>query len=330
MPNWIKSLIKMEVSGALGWHHLSVKNNTWNLRELPTLKLWCTGESPEQIIELPVGAVVRQQIPLAEACKRARYPDPGIAEASKKKWPDILAVLDGLQPPQDSPLGNVKGSKYWVRYFVNNAASALNEQIICHSPSLTAFDPESVCWRSPILADGFKEYRNGFLLPLGMGHHEHELCRFWSRSGPSWDALASVKSKSESRQGVVLVEGKAHPNEANSVDRATDNDGIASHAAAFDEVKRYMGVRIDADWTNQNYQLANRLAFLYFLHVRLATPTWLVMLNFVEDWTNRPTPMRDWRTHQQEKFHQLGIDDKCKLLDRIITVHIECPRQERI
>jgi hypothetical protein len=53
---------------------------------------------------------------------------------------------------------------------------------------------------------------------------------------------------------------------------------------------------------------------------RLGLPTWLVLMNFVDDTSHKPTELRQWRAHYQTLFARLGLASSAPLLDRVILV----------
>ena len=223
-----------------------------------------------------------------------------------------------------------KGSKRCVQRFVAHAPERLADHIVCGSPSLSGFQHTQFEWKSPLAAtlspDGndFYEYRDDFLVPLGLEQHSAALREFWPRNGPQWDALALLHATPAN--GVVLVEAKAYPDELGTPCTAGEESRRRIHAR-LEYVRGYMGAH-DADWLGRYYQVANRLAMLYFLNVRLQVPTWLVLLNFVRD-TYRSTSIDLWRKHQQQVFQEMGIHPGCRLLDRIITLCIEPEAPDR-
>jgi len=73
-------------------------------------------------------------------------------------------------------------------------------------------------------------------------------------------------------------------------------------------------------WTNEYYQLANRIAYLYFLNVEHKIPTWLVLINFTEDISYKNTVRGEWLKHYNIIAGKMGIKEDCKLLDKIIMV----------
>jgi hypothetical protein len=84
---------------------------------------------------------------------------------------------------------------------------------------------------------------------------------------------------------------------------------------ALAETKRHLGVEEHRDWISPYYQMANRLAFLYFLRERQRFPAWLLFVYFVGDefWSgNRlivgPQSPEDWEALIASAYDGLGLD----------------------
>jgi hypothetical protein len=83
-----------------------------------------------------------------------------------------------------------------------------------------------------------------------------------------------------------------------------------------------MGIPV-RDWTKPYYQLANRIAFLYFLNVIAEVPAWLILVNFVNDRTHKPTSLEQWLEHYRVMLLTLGITEDRPLFSRIALVFPE-------
>ena len=121
-------------------------------------------------------------------------------------------------------------------------------------------------------------------------------------------------------QGVILVEAKAHPAEMESSCGAENPKSIEAIDRALALVQDHMRVA-KRDWKTRYYQLANRLAFLYFLNNVVKVPTWLALLNFVGDTSHRPTTITAWADHYRQVFDWLGAESDSPLLDRMILLY---------
>lgn len=149
-----------------------------------------------------------------------------------------------------------RGSLKWIQTAINQPAPRLIDKAILQSLK----NASEISWRSPLAADDFAEYRDGsFLEKIEATNLANELSRFWPNRGPQWDALA-VSDVGD----VLLVEAKAHIQEMLS---SPTQAGLASRkkiASSLKETAQFMRAKPLAPWTDAFYQLANRLAHLYF------------------------------------------------------------------
>jgi hypothetical protein len=223
-----------------------------------------------------------------------------------------------------------RGSQFCLQYDVNHRSQGLADQILSACPSLTAFAPDRFVWKSPLEVERYREYQDDFLGPLGLDRYNGQLRSFWPLGGPVWDALALLEAPNV--EGVLLVEAKAYPTEALSECNATATQSIEKIASAFSRVQGFMGIGPDAGvwntWWNVYYQLANRLAFLYFFNQLIRIPTYLALLYYVNDQAHIPTSLSDWCVHSKSVYAAMGIHADCQLLNRIVTVYPEAPAEE--
>lgn len=219
-----------------------------------------------------------------------------------------------------------KGSRYCLQNYIIKDSGTLGNLIFASSPSLLSFTNGQIQWVSPNTKNDFYEYRDDFLAGLclesiDLTDAETKLRKFWPKNGPQWDGLAIVKS-SEGKKGVLLIEAKAHPEETKSDLKATNQGSIDMIENSLKYVQGYMSVA-PCDWTRNYYQLANRIAFLFFMNKTLKIPTWLVLANFVNDKSYKETSLNEWLNYYNETFMNMGIHQNCKLLDRIIQIFPE-------
>lgn len=223
-----------------------------------------------------------------------------------------------------------KGSQYQLQKYVNEHSTEFNNAVLQASPSLLSFINKELIfeWNSPLKDDGFYEYQDDFLKTaieneVELSKQEQLLRQYWTRRGPVWDGLAIVVGKDD-RKGLILVEAKAHVNETYSQMKATADDSINKIKKTIHETKTAFGSSGSEDvWLKEYYQLANRLSFLYILNEKLNIPTWLVLCNFVDDQTYKPTQLKEWLQHYKEVFNKLGIQSDCALMGKIITVYMQ-------
>jgi len=216
-----------------------------------------------------------------------------------------------------------KGSQHLIRHWINNETKQFNHMILSNSLSLLQFGTE-VEWVSPIEADQFREYQDDFLdfitEPDERQYVYQKLREFWPSKGPVWDGIGIVRNGNQ--KGLILLEAKAHTGETKSAMKAKSLDSREKIAARIVEVKAAFGSNSAVEvWLNQYYQLANRLCFLYFLNEKLHIPTWLVLCNFIDDQTYKPTSIEKWLHHTQHVFNHLQIDANSPLMSKVITIY---------
>jgi hypothetical protein len=140
----------------------------------------------------------------------------------------------------------------------------------------------SVRWVSPRPDDAWAEYRDAaFLERIGHTKLAPALKAFWPARGPQWDGLCIAGDT------ILLVEAKAHVGEMVSSCTAEAPSSVALIEQSLSAAKQALGVDAAADWMNGYYQLANRLAHLWFLRGR-GVDARLVLLQFTGE-TGMPT-----------------------------------------
>ena len=104
---------------------------------------------------------------------------------------------------------------------------------------------------------------------------------FWPQTGQAqnWDAVGWLVGRTTPE--LLLVEAKAHTGELLSSCGAGERSKLTIENA-FAAVKSDLGVPQGADWLNQYYQEANRLAVLWFL-TKYGIPARFVTLCFCGD-----------------------------------------------
>jgi hypothetical protein len=153
----------------------------------------------------------------------------------------------------------------------------------------------SVTWRSPLEADGLREYRDGVALSKAgvvTSTLKRPLADFWPARGPVWDALGTT---SDDRP--VFVESKAHIPEAAS--RGTGASATSSRKLierSLGDARRFYAPRATAVWSNLFYQYANRLAHQSYLRRLNAIPSVLVFVYFLNaDEMLGPMSEQEWQ-----------------------------------
>jgi hypothetical protein len=139
-------------------------------------------------------------------------------------------------------------------------------------------DSEEILWLSPMKDDAYAEYFDqAFLDLLGLNQLRHPLKDFWPPGGPRWDGLARTSSGK-----VILVEAKAHIEEAVSDRSKASSRSLVQINHSLAEAKRAFNAREDASWESPFYQYANRLAHLYFIHTLNNVDAYLLFLYFAD------------------------------------------------
>ena len=178
-----------------------------------------------------------------------------------------------------------RGSQRWLQIAVNRCPSIIDSAI--RSAGVCLDDP--IVWASPLESDDFAEYMDAaFLNRLGVRLDQRRLADFWPRSGPRWDALA------RSGDSVLLIEAKANIRELNSSPCGAQPDSLVKIRNALEEVKVFLDVNSETDWTRCFYQYANRLAHLYLLRELNGWDAFLVFVYFVDDQTTVPATQSAW------------------------------------
>ncbi|HZK55524.1 MAG TPA: hypothetical protein VFC84_15230 [Desulfosporosinus sp.] len=222
-----------------------------------------------------------------------------------------------------------QGSRLYLQEYMAHAKDELSEFIIAASPSLLAFmeGKTKIEWKSPLAKDDFYEYRDDFLKVLGLEQEtyqeaNHRLIAFWPKIGPQWDGLAIVEGNNR-EIGLLLVEAKAHITETKSSLKAESQVSIDLINQSIAIAQGYYGLE-ETKWTQNYYQLGNRIAFLYFMNEILHIPTWLVLLNFT-DGAYKTTSRGEWLAHYHEIYRDMGINyANHTLLNYVIQVFPQC------
>jgi hypothetical protein len=212
-----------------------------------------------------------------------------------------------------------RGSLKWIQQAVNLHAALLSDLILPRLATAKRID-----WRSPLAGDQYAEYRDcGFLRRIEVSQLAVELEVFWPARGPQWDALAQCDDRS-----ILLVEAKAHVRELCSPRSQAGAASSEKIKAAFEETALFLGAEPRAPWSTVFYQLANRLAHLYFLR-KFGVEAWLVLINFTGDREmGGPSSEAEWRAAYQVAWHVLGIPARHKLTPYIIEIFPDVRKME--
>lgn len=210
--------------------------------------------------------------------------------------------------------GNSHGSLKHLQVLVNSFPSLLANEL--HSVSA---DIDLANWKSPLKEDDYAEYSDSsFIRILGLeGKLVVPLKDFWPNGGPNWDALGVTKN------GVILVEAKAHLSEITSSCGATSDSSIQKIISSLNEVKESLGIKNRSNWMKDYYQYANRIAHLYYLRTLNMIDAHLVFIYFINDMAmNGPKNIAEWEVKIQEVERQLGLPETFELQKYIHNVFI--------
>jgi len=181
-------------------------------------------------------------------------------------------------------------------------------------------------WKSPLKKDNYAEYRDkDFLDKLDiLSRIKHPLKDFWPNNGPQWDALGVCGNEKDKEYEVILVEAKAHIPEMVSHGTKAKPGTRKQIENSLDEVKKYLNIRNDIDWTGTFYQYVNRIAHLYYLKEKNNIKAHLLFIYFINDVTvNGPKTKSEWLGAIQTMECYLGLNKKHKLKKYIHDIFID-------
>ncbi len=213
----------------------------------------------------------------------------------------------------------IKGSKFWMQEVVN---SKLQSKLNLNMGA-------DVEWLSPLKGDNLDyleyELKQDYIcnvLGISSGQKK-KIFSFWPSRQPQWDGIALSKD----RKTLYLVEAKAHLSELNSKMSATSENSIKLIKDSMKEVfEKYYSKGTFEMWTDVYYQLGNRLTFLHKMNdvsSETGFKVKLVLLNFVEDKTYKPTSENEWQEHYKEVFHEMTGDERAPKDVIVINFSVE-------
>lgn len=221
-----------------------------------------------------------------------------------------------------------KGSQFHFQIYVNKYSEALDQDIFSHSPSLLAYahGTQKIIWKSPLAHENYKEYQDDFLKQYYDDEDmwkisKQSLRTHWAKNGPVWDGIGLVEGIT--KKGLILVEAKSHLRETHSKIKATSAHSLAHISKTISYTQAQFGSTTSlTPWLNEYYQLANRLSFLHILNQELQIPTWLILVQFINDDTHIRTSKEQWLAHYQQVFHTLGINHQAPLLSHLVVLYL--------
>lgn len=154
---------------------------------------------------------------------------------------------------------------------------------------------------------------------------------FWPQTGnkQNWDAILINNSK------IILIEAKAHKEEIKHSCGA-QKESRQQIRKAFEATKNYFKITSNSDWLKKYYQLANRLAFVYFLftcgiNARLLN---IYFLNgyIIRSKVNRRIKVkedksvkniREWKKAIEQEYNYLGINNSY-VEKYMYSIYVDC------
>lgn len=223
---------------------------------------------------------------------------------SYKNYYSFLFKPTEDQKDREHPLEDMKGSRRHIAELLNSSQKL---QALDRKQDID-FHVEIEGVLSPRKEEGYKEDGNAEVLEkLGLSRYYEELTKFWPKQGHHWDGVAKAKDGT-----ILLIEAKAHISEMDGAPMDDENpETTKQRHDALKETATYLGAVFDREnWTGAKYQMANRLAFAYFLSAKLNKPARVVYIVFTGDTEmtdGKDETIDDWRTKFLEAIDTLGL-----------------------
>ena len=206
-------------------------------------------------------------------------------------------------------------SEYWLRVMVREYPDVLDTAIA----KSFGWRDTVIDWRSPRQDDDYAEYYDdAFLDRLGVEELTMPLDEFWPKRGPRWDGLARTTDGK-----LILVEAKAHIDEAVDYRSKASPDVLRRIEERLDEAKSAFRATKDACWHTPLYQMANRLAHLYYLAGINDKDAYLVFIDFANaPDVPEPASHEEWKGAVRLAYKCLGLKDS-RLARRVATIIVD-------
>lgn len=198
---------------------------------------------------------------------------------------------------------------------INDYPTYLNDSILKEF----GWGTKGIEWLSPLRDDDYAEYYDQeFLERLGLNDLQMPLQEFWPKSGPRWDGLARTKEGK-----LILVEAKAYIEEAVDYRSKASVNALARIEKRLDEAKTAFRANPDAPWHSPLYQMANRLAHLYYLADINKKDAYLIFINFANaPDVEKPVSLEMWAGAIRLAYKCLGLKDS-RLSRRVKSIIID-------
>jgi len=209
-----------------------------------------------------------------------------------------------------------RGSQHWLQELIDRCPDLLANTL---QLPLGLSGDDTITWLSPREADGYAEYQDEeFLEKLSVHLEKRPIRTFWPPRGPVWDALGKT-----SRGDILLVEAKAHLPELKSPPCQASPSSLALIRKSLAEAAKSYGAASTADWSQDYYQYANRLAHLYLVRELNNIPAWLVFLCFVNaSEMDGPKSVEEWRPAIEAAHAHLGVKHE-RLQPYVVDIFVD-------
>ncbi len=194
-----------------------------------------------------------------------------------------------------------RGSLKCIQNLINNSPSYINSLI---AEKFKELGEEEIFWTSPLKNDDYAEYRDhSFIEKIGLIPNKIQLSKFWPKGGPQWDALAKTASGK-----VILVEAKANIPEIKS--QGTKAKDLSKNLInkSLSEVKEFLEITNEVDWSGTYYQYTNRIAHLFYLREKCKVPVYLINIYFIDDATHIATKRERFELALKKLKNHLGLE----------------------
>lgn len=217
---------------------------------------------------------------------------------------------------------DMKGSRLRMCEWVNEHPEQF-ESHFAEWPSLQAFrSGEPLRWLVP-QRPLCREVRDGLWKLAKLPGDSPQAAGWWPPRGPVWDGVALVPGS----RGVLLVEAKSHLSELKSSGTTAQGDRLELIETSLRTLKRRLGVPLDTPWTKRYYQLANRLAYLWFMRER-GIDAWMLSVYFTGDHFepagNRvfPKDAAGWKSAINDAYAALSLPSSHPLSEYTFTAFV--------
>lgn len=220
------------------------------------------------------------------------------------------------------------GSKFHLRRLVNEEPEEISQAVV-RAYQDAGLEPlnSDLQWKSPLTTSNYYE--------LGGMEFFNETDRrdvvekwrdFWPTTGRSqkWDGWAMADEQGS--KVPLLVEAKANVPELESQGSRASPSSLDKIIDSLNETKRFLGVDESVVWHKTYYQLANRLAALYFLNKIADVSSRLILIYFAGDVfpnkTKCPETCAAWKPYIQAAYQELGLPDDHPLKKYVLDVFV--------